>query len=254
MKAHLYDLKGQKKGEVELPHVFDTHVREDLVQKYFEVDKEMQPYGLYTEAGKRHSASGTISHKRHDWKGQYGRGISRTPRKAMSRRGTQFNWVGAEVSNTRGGRRPHGPKPSFARKKINRKEAVQAMHSAFAATAHEKYLIQRYATLKELKVRVPIVVENLEHVKTKEFIALLKNVLGPVFELAMQHKEVRAGKGKLRGRKYKSNAGLLLVTSAHEKVKLSGVDVRTTHDVAIEDLYPLGRLVMYTEKALGELK
>jgi ribosomal protein L4 len=61
MKAQLYDIKGNKKAEVELPGIFNTHVREDITQKCFEVSKEMQQYGIYVEAGKRHSASGLWS-------------------------------------------------------------------------------------------------------------------------------------------------------------------------------------------------
>lgn len=255
MKAHVYDIKGQKKGDIELPKVFDTRIREDLVQKYFETSKRMQPYGIYVEAGKRHSASGTISHKRHDWKGQYGRGMSRTPRKAMSRRGTQFNWVGAEVSNTRGGRRPHGPKVSFAVKKMNRKEAKIARDSAIAATAHEKYVIARYASIDKLPAMTPLVIESkLENIKTKDFIELLKKISATLVTIGMRQKDVRAGRGKLRGRKYKTNAGLLLVVGNNERVRLSGIELTKVSDLDISSLYPLGRIVMYTEKALEELK
>ena len=111
MKATLYDTKGTKKSDISLPEIFDTKVREDVAIKTFQSFKfmEMQPYSHAPEAGKRHSASGTISHQRHQWKGHYGKGIARVPRKTMWRRGTQFMWIGAEVASTRGGRRAHGP-------------------------------------------------------------------------------------------------------------------------------------------------
>ena len=57
---------------------------------------------------------------------------------------------------------------------------------------------------------------------------------------------------KIGGRKYKSNAGLLLVKAKDEKIKMKGIDVKSVHEISISDLYPLGRLTIYTEKALEE--
>ena len=255
MKATLYDVSGKKKGDVNLPALFETHVREDLTARFAEAAKEWQPHSTYSEAGKRHSASGTISHKRHDWKGQYGKGISRTPRKNMSRRGSQFNWVGAEVSNTRGGRVPHPPKGMRYYRKINKKEQTLALNCALAATAQSKYVQKRYSRLTNASVSAPWVIESkLDNMKFKDLKLVLKNIFGAHFDLILQHKTVRAGKGKARGRTYKSNAGLLLVISSKEKLIASGIDVVNVKDVNITDLYPLGRIVLYTEKALEELE
>ena len=254
MKATLYDVSGKKKTEITLPGMFDTHIREDLTAKFAEADKLWQPHSTYSKAGKRHSASGTISHKRHDWKGQYGKGISRTPRKNMSRRGSQFNWIGAEVSNTRGGRSIHHPVGMRYYRKINKKEQVLALNSAFAATTKPAYVQKRYATLAKANVNAPWVVESrLEKMTFKQLKVMLQTIFGEHFNLILQHKSVRAGKGKMRGRTYKSNAGLLLVISSKENVKASGLDIRYAKEVSIADLYPLGRLVLYTEKALEEL-
>ncbi len=254
MKATLYDISGKKKGDVVMPARFETHVREDLAARYAEASRVWQPHSTYSEAGKRHSASGTISHKRHDWKGQYGKGISRTPRKNMSRRGSQFNWVGAEVSNVRGGRSIHHPVGLRYYRKINKKEQVLALNSALAATTQTKYVQSRYARLNGTSVNAPWVVESkLDDMNFKQLKIMLKNIFGDMFELILQHKRVRAGRGKSRGRQYKSNAGLLLVKSSKENVRASGIDIVNTNDVEIGDLYPLGRIVLYTEKALEEL-
>lgn len=254
MKATLYDISGKKKKEIELPSLFDTSVRQDIVAKYVEADRYFQPHSLHPEAGKRHSASGTISHKRHDWKGQYGKGISRTPRKALWRRGVQFNWVGAEVSNTRGGRRPHSSQGIRRIRKMNQKEAKLAFNSAFAATAKGMYLVERYGRVTKAPASLPFVIESkIENIKSKEIFMGLKAMLGDLFELALSRKAVRAGKGKLRGRRYKMSAGLLLVTGSKESVKLSGIQVTPVSELVISDLYPLGRLTVYTEKALEEL-
>lgn len=255
MKAALYDLKGTKKGDVEMPAAFNSAIREDIVAKYVEADKTWQAYSNHPEAGKHHSAAGIISHKRHDWKGQYGKGMSRVPRKIMWRRGVQFYFVGAEVSATRGGRRAHPPKGMRRIRKINAKEMKIAFNSAYAATAQSSYIAQRYARLAQAKIPVPLVIESkLQKAKTKDIIALLKKLCGEAFAVVLKQKQTRAGIGKLRGRSYKSNAGLLLVVGKDENLALSGVDVKRVSDVSISDLYPLGRLTVYTEKALEELK
>src|SRR3989338_6070014 len=163
MKSTLYDSKGSKKSEIELPEIFSTPLRQDLVMKYAEAEKysNRHRYGSYAEAGKRHSASGTISHRRHEWKGHYGKGISRVPRKAMWRRGTQFYWVGAEVSGTRGGRKAHAPTGIKRFRKINEKELLFAMRSAFASTANKEFIQERYSTLEKSNLIFPIILDSL---------------------------------------------------------------------------------------------
>jgi large subunit ribosomal protein L4e len=253
MKATVYSLDGKKKKEIELPKIFASKIREDIVLKCLEAMKFKHPYSPAPEAGRRHSASGTISHKRHDWKGHYGRGISRTPRKTMWRRGTQFYWIGAEVSGTRGGRRAHGPEGIGKEKKINKKESEMAMNSAIASTGNEKYVLERYSTIEKLGTKLPLVVEFKENAKTKEALLGLKSILGDLGNVAVKKKAVRAGKGKLRGRKYKSNAGAIIVSGKDEKIKIKGFDVVPHDKLMISDLYPLGRVAIYTEKAIDEI-
>ena len=252
MKSPLFDFQGKKKSEIELPSVFSTKIREDIVQKYFEVNKLIQPYANYIKAGKRHSASGTISHKRHDWKGHYGRGISRAPRKTMSRRGTQFFWIGAEVSGARGGRRAHPPKGIGKEKKINQKEIKLAMDSAFAATSNKDLIIKRYSSIERIP-HSPAVIEFLPE-KTKQLKQTLESIYPETKNLIFKNKSVRAGKGSRRGRKYKSNAGILIVKSNDEKQKFKGLDIKSIDEVSISDLYPLGRITLFTKKSLENLK
>ncbi len=251
MKATLFTVSGEKKGTIDLPAVFATPVREEIAAKYFEAEKYRQPSSVSSDAGMRQNAQGQISHKRHDWKGHYGKGISRAPRKTMSRRGTQFFWVGANAPGTRGGRKAHPPRGIFAEKKINKKEVKIALNSAFAATTNIEYVKKRYATLQHIE-HVPMVIESFPQ-KTKPLVALLKKMFANNINLALKKKEVRSGKGKLRNRKYKSNAGVLIVTSTEEKVKFKGFDIKNTKEVKISDLYPLGRLTIYTQKAVTEL-
>jgi large subunit ribosomal protein L4e len=259
MKGTLYDIKGNKKGDVELPELFSTQLREDVAAKYFEADKfaHKHPYSHKPTAGRRHSASGTISHRRHEWKGHYGKGISRAPRKVMWRRGTQFFWVGAEVSGARGGRRVHGPVLAERFRKVNKKEMQLAFSTCFASTANKDKVLGRYSSLAEKKVALnfPIVIESkLDRIKAKDLLILLNKIFSEISGVVFKNKEVRAGRGKTRGRKYKSNAGLLLVKAKDEKIKFPGVEIKSTDEISIEDVYPLGRLTAYTEKSLKELE
>jgi large subunit ribosomal protein L4e len=251
MKATLYSIKGEKKSQVELPKVFETKVREDVVSKYFEADKFVQPYSAKYRAGLRQAAAGKISHKRHDWKGHYGRGISRISRKTMWRRGTQFYWVGANVPGTRGGRKAHPPLGVGREKKTNQKEIILAFNSAYAATASPVYVANRYSSVDKIN-DVPKIIESLPG-KTKDLLNLIKTLFSENLNVVLKSKKVRAGKGKTRGRKYKSNAGVLIVTAPKEAKKLKGFDVKSTDEVAISDLYPLGRITIYTQKALETL-
>jgi len=254
MKAILYEQTGEKKGDIALPIVFETRIRPDIVAKYLEAEKFaiMQPFSSSPKAGKKHSASGIISHKRHDFKGHYGRGISRIPRKIMWRRGTQFYWIGAEVSGTRGGRRSHPPKLIKRLRKINKKEITLAFNSALAATASSDLIISRYESLEKIN-DVPKIIESLPQ-KTKDFLNSLKKIFPNNIKLVLKNKKVRAGKGKARGRKYKSNAGLLLIIGKDEKAKFQGLDIKSIQDLTISDLYPLGRLALYTKKAIEDLE
>src|SRR3990172_11212558 len=125
MKTDILDINGKKTKTIELPSIFSKTVREDIIQRVLEMKKHKQPYAPYFMAGKQHSASGRIVHRRHVWRSGYGRGMSRIPRKTMSRRGSQFGWIGAEIASTRGGRRAHPPKVASMVNmvKVNKKEA-----------------------------------------------------------------------------------------------------------------------------------
>ncbi len=260
MKSKILDINGKEKGSIELPKSFSENVREDIVAKVVEAKKTRQPYAPSPVGGKQHSASGKIQHVRHVWKTMQGKGISRVPRKIMSRRGSQFNWTGAEIPNAVGGRRAHPPKiiSMINTNKINKKEMALAFISALSATANENLVARKYETLKGKKISgLPFVVEEkITKLKTKDLISSLKKVLGEVlFEVSVKKRKIRSGKGKLRGRKYKKNLGLLLVVGNKEKLKTNVIDVKNVKRLNVTDLANggVGRLTMYTEEAIREL-
>ncbi len=261
MKANIITIDGKKKGQIEIPSFFNVFVRENLVQKILEIKKVQQPYGPNPLAGNQYSASGKLKHHRKVWKSQYGRGISRIPRKIMTRKGSQFNWVGATVPNTRGGRRAHPPKvlSMINQKKINKKELKIAMKSALSATASAKWALKRYNSLKKEEIKdLPLVVESkIVSLKIKDLISSLKKILGnKLFSLSIQKKTIRRGKGKLRGRRYKNNLGLLFVIGNNEKLKTTAFDVLKVEKLGLKDLANggVGRLTIYTEKAIKDLE
>ena len=260
MKTRLLDINGKEKGSIDLPKSFSKKIREDIVAKVLESKKTGQPYAPSPVAGKQHSASGILVHRRHVWKSQYGRGMSRIPRKVMSRRGSQFNWMGAEITSAVGGKRAHPPKviSKINTRKINKKELRIAFESALSASADEKKISKRYKRLESKKIeKVPFVVESkISSLKTKNLISSIKKILGKdLFEIAIPKKSVRKGRGKLRGRKYKSGAGLLIVIGDKEKVQTKAFDVVSVKNLSVDDLSRggLGRLTLYTEQAIKDL-
>src|SRR3989344_4698047 len=256
MKTKILDRTGKEKGSVELPKSFSSRIRPDILLKVYETQKGIysQAYGAMKGAGAGYSASGISKKKRHDWKGTYGKGISRIPRKIMSRHGSSFNWIGATVSNTRGGRRPHAPrseKNPFL--KINKKELGIAFDSGFSGTVDSKYLEKKFGKKIESGF---VFSSDVLALKTKEFISLLKNVFGDSFNGVLKKKAVRSGIGKMRGRKYKSNAGLLFVVGEKEKMSRKGLDVVKVNELKISDLSPNGepgRIACYSENAIKEI-
>jgi large subunit ribosomal protein L4e len=261
MKTKIYTLDGKKGKEIVLPDFFSETVRNNLIQKIIEAKKTQQPYAPNPIAGQQYSASGKLKHHRKVWKSQYGRGMSRIPRKIMTRRGSQFHWVGATSPNTRGGRRAHPPKiiSLVGSPKINKREMKLAMKSALSATISPEWVNKRYDSLQEVKIEnLPLIVESkITKLKTKELLLTLKKILGEkLYEIAIRKKKVRNGKGKLRGRKYKSNLGLLFVIGNDEKIKTTAFDVKTVRTLGINDLAigNPGRLTIYTEKAIKDLE
>jgi large subunit ribosomal protein L4e len=261
MKTQVFDIHGKKAKEIELPKCFSQKIRDDLILKVLESRKTKQPHSPSPVAGKQASAKGKIKHRRHVWGTHYGKGISRVPRKTMWRRGSQFYWVAAEAPLARGGMRAHPPKimSMIGKNKINKKELKIAFLSALSATADEKKVKSKYASLINEKIeKLPLIVEsNIISLKTKEFLEGLKKILGEkLYSVALPKKSIRSGKGKLRGRKYKKTAGLLLVTGEKEKIKTKTVDTKNVQNLNVTDLAEgsPGRLVLYTENAIKFLQ
>jgi large subunit ribosomal protein L4e len=261
MKLKILDKDAKDVGSISLPSQFDEPVRVDLIKRAVLAIQanNRQPYGASPEAGKR--ASAYVSKRRRAYKTTYGIGQSRTPRKILSRSGTRMNWVGAFAPQTVGGRRAHPPKASkIWSQKINLVERRKAIRGALSATL-----------LPDLvKLRGHIVPDSYPFVlsddfnniaKTSELKKVLIN-LGFLSELNRANvKSVRAGKGKARGRKYKTKKSVLFVVSTSSELfksasNLLGCDVVLVSDLNAELLAPgavPGRLTLFTKSAIEKL-
>ncbi len=255
--------KNTQAGSASLPAQFSEPVRADLITRAVLSLQAAarQPYGGYGDAGMRHSAR--VSKRRKDYRGSYGHGISRVPRKVLSRRGIRMFWVGAIVAGTVGGRRAHPPKPyKDWEQKVNKTENRKAIRSALAATMDRSIVAARGHQLPEA---FPFIVDDAFEslARTRDLEAALVE-LGFAAELERAGtRHIRAGKGKMRGRKYKSPVSFLFVVSkdgtALERAasNLPGSSVVAVHRLNAELLAPgthAGRLTIYSHAALARLE
>lgn len=259
MKTTLVSLEGSKKGEVELPAVFSGEVRPDLIKRAVVASwkNRVQAYGSRPGAGNRSSA--TWDGTRRGYGHGYGWSQSRVPRLMLAggrRVGRAMN-----VPSVVGGRQAFPPK--VERKwghKINKKERRLALLSAIAACADESIVKERG---HKFAIKLPLVVEaKLDDVKTtKDLLAVLEK-LGLSEDLSRVEKKIRAGRGKMRGRKYKVGKSLLIVSAEDKGLgkaasNIPGVDFLTVDKLNVEALAPgshPGRLVLWTESAIAKLK
>lgn len=249
-------------GQVDLPQQFAEEFHPNLIARaVLSIEsKARQPSGADPDAGKIVSAK--LSRRRRNYKGAYGLGISRIPRKTMSRSGTRFNWQGALAPGTVGGRQAHPPK---AEKiwvlKINKNENRKAIRSAMAATM----------AVSIVKARGHNIPKDYPFIAASSFEALsrTKGVMDAMRKLGfdaelerVSGRTIRAGKGKLRGRRYKAKRGPLVVVSREDcslmkaARNIPGVEVASVNRLNASLLAPgtaPGRLTLFTQAAIERL-
>jgi large subunit ribosomal protein L4e len=247
-KINVYGIDGTVKEKIDLPAVFNTPYRPDIIRKSFNVlrSNKRQPYGSDPLAGAKHSVESVGK----------GRGMSRVPRLAQGN-------TAALAPCVVGGRRAHPPKVQRDwSRKMNKKERILAINSALAATAEKEIVTKRGHKFDE-KMTLPVVVEDdFEKIKkTKDAVEVLEKIgLYNDVLRATNGKHVRAGRGKTRGRRYKTPKSILVVSTKEEVEKgfgnLVGVDVIKPKNINIEYLAPggdAGRLTVFTKSALKEV-
>ena len=262
--SKLISIDGKLKGEFKLPIQFSEEYRPDIIRRAFLAlsSHKIKPDGVSDEAGKRHSSY--FSKRRDRYRTTYGYGQSRTPRKVVSRIGSRFTTKGASVPQAVGGRKAHPAKvEKVSYEKINDKERRKAIRSAIASTAIKDVVEARGHKVENIS-NFPIIVEkDIENMKkSKNVLDFLKKI-GLEKEMERtKSKKIRAGKGKMRGRKYKKKTGPLFVVSNDcELIKASknlpGVNICKVKNLNVELLAPgaeAGRLTIWSEQALKELE
>ncbi len=260
--AKIFSQEGKQIGEIDLPELFKTAFNHDTLKRAFLAEQSHNFQLKYTDpmAGKRKVAR--LTKRRRSYKTSYGRGLDRTPRKTLSKIGTNFSYAGAVAPNTVGGRQAHPPQAEkVIVKEINKKERRLAIKMGIASSADIKTVskFHKLGSISELPIILDDNVNNIK--KTKEALKLLDS-LGLTEELnRISERKIRSGKGKLRGRKYKRKLSLVFVTNEPEKIDRAfgnlNVLVRQPSSLNVADVSHSGkpgRLIIWTKSAIESLK
>ena len=249
-QVNVYSLTGEVVRKEALPTVFSTQYRPDVIKKAVVAEEanHRQPYGSKPGAGTRHSVS--------TW--GKGRGVSRVQRISGGSKG-------AESPNNVGGRRAFPPKVDRDwSMKVNRKERIMARFSALAALSNVEMVKRRGHQFDE-KVTLPVIFEDsMEKLEsTSDVVGALQSVgLEPGLKRAKESINVRPGKGKMRGRRFKDSRSLLIVVSDKaapifkSAKNLPGVEVVMPEQLNAGTLAPggaAGRLAVFSEAALKKI-
>merc|ERR1712043_101423 len=253
-QVSVYNEQGEVCGQVTLPAVFKAPIRNDLCH-FLQVlvgANSRQPYAVHKHAGHQTSAE--------SW--GTGRAVARIPR--VRGGGTHRSGQGAFGNMCRGGRM-FAPTKTWRKwhRRINQKQRRYAMCSAIAASAIPALVMARGHKIDKVP-EVPVVVSNaIESLtKTKAAVSLLQrlNAYEDV-EKCQNSKKIRAGKGKMRNRRYVMRRGPLVIYNEDHGIKqafrnLPGVELISVDRLNLLKLSPgshLGRFCIWSEGAFAKL-
>ncbi|CDR40034.1 CYFA0S04e02168g1_1 [Cyberlindnera fabianii] len=254
-QVSVYSTSGEvTSSALPLPAVFSAPIRPDIVHSVFTaVNKnKRQAYAVAENAGHQTSAE--------SW--GTGRAVARIPR--VGGGGTHRSGQAAFGNMCRSGRM-FAPTKTWRKwhVKVNHNEKRYATASAIAASAVASLVLARGHRVEQIP-EVPLVVSSeVESItKTKEAVALLKAV-GAHRDVVkvIKSKKIRAGKGKLRGRRYTERRGPLVVYSEDKGLvkafrNIPGVETANVSSLGLLQLAPgahVGRFVIWTESAFAKL-
>lgn len=243
MKATVYSVEGKVLKQIDLPPVFETSHRADLIKRAVlsEESKGYQPKGNFRLAGLLTSAR--YRGRKEDYGAIKNKGIPHLPHEVLP--GGQFGRV-KRVPHAVKGRRAHPPKPE---KKIveliNKKEHLLALASALSMSADRKRVCDRMHA--DVGVSLPIILDNHfeKLTKTKDVVKVLESL--NLLKLVE------------RAKKNGTKAPLIVVSEGSVRkaaANLPGVDVVRVSDLKVKDLAPGthgGRLTLFSESALPEI-
>merc|ERR1712100_500006 len=253
--VQVWNAEGKETSQQALPSVFTSPIRSDVVQfVHTNVNKNSrQAYAVSEKAGHQTSAE--------SW--GTGRAVARIPRVPCG--GTHRAGQAAFGNMCRGGRM-FAPTKTWRRwhRRVNLNQKRMAVCAALAASALPSLVMARGHSIDNVP-EVPLVVANdafsgME--KTKTAVALLKavNAHGDV-ERSHDSKNIRAGQGKRRNRRFTSRVGPLVVYDESGPLtrafrNLPGVELCQVSRLNLLRLAPgghLGRFIIWTEGAFKQL-
>jgi large subunit ribosomal protein L4e len=278
IEAKVLGLDGKESRTIELPTVFQTPFRYDVIHKAYVnlLSHSFQRQGRYPMAGEVVSAESRNT----------GLGIARIARA----KGEGFSRAGqaAGVAGIRQGRVAHPPESwKNIYKKINNKEKQLALCSAIAATARKDLVERRghkVSNISSFPIIVSDAIEDLS--KTKDLLNVLR-AIGMNDELKRLDfsRKRRSGTARRRGRQAHSAVSAIIVISSADSdsskndskidvndttanknrrnkniAKLSGsirgVDIKQVKELSVLDFAPGSkpiRLTIFSESAIKEL-
>lgn len=245
------------KSTVTLPYVFSAPLRADLVRTVHTnmAKNARQAMGVKYEAGYDTAAA--------SW--GTGRAVARIPR--VPGGGTHRSGQGAFGNMCRGGGM-FNPNKTWRKwhRRVNVTQKRHALAAAISATAVPALVMARGHEVSEVN-EIPLVVsDGAQGVqKTREALKMLRGLgAGDELDKSDESKKIRAGKGKMRNRRYVMRKGPLVIYSKDEGItramrNIPGVDLCCVERLNLLQLAPggtFGRFVIWTESAmkrLGEL-
>ena len=240
-------------GTAQLPAVFTAPIRSDIVQFVHTnmAKNSRQAYAVNRMSGMKYAA--------HSW--GTGRAVARIPR--VSGGGTSVSGRGAFGNMCKGGRM-FAPTKIFRRwhRKINLHQKRYAVASALAATALPALLMGRGHKVENI-AEVPLVVEDgiQKFEKTKDAVNFLTAIKAiDDINRVNDSKSIRAGRGKIRNRRYTHRRGPMLVLPDSKGTQafrnIFGLDIANVTALNLLHLAPgghLGRFLIWTQSAFNQL-
>jgi len=248
--AKIFNLTGKNVGKIELPTIFATPLRPDIIKRAVLSiqSNRIQPQGRDPMAGKKTTAESRGT----------GGGTARIPRMKTPSAKAAF------APGTVKGRAGHPPtSEKIIVKRIPKKEKRLALLSAIAATASKELVTSRGHSIIDVPEIPLIVTDDLQELKkTKEVEETLirLGILSDIYRVR-ESRKIRAGKGKLRGRRIKQAVGPLMVVAENKGImkaaeNIPGINVVTVNALNTELLAPgthPGRLTVWTNGAIMKL-
>ncbi|EGX53034.1 hypothetical protein TWF173_009587 [Orbilia oligospora] len=257
-QIQVFSVEGKADAELPLPDVFKSPIRSDIVQTVHAgmAKNKRQAYAVSVKAGHQTSAE--------SW--GTGRAVARIPR--VSGGGTHRAGQAAFGNMCRSGRM-FAPTKVWRRwhVKINLNQKRFATASAIAASASQPLVLSRGHRISTTP-SIPLVVSSSSFpdlAKTRAAVALLKAV-GAYTDVVKvtKSKKLRAGKGKLRGRRHRQRRGPLVIYDPATDGKvlskafrnIPGVETCPVTALNLLQLAPgghLGRFVIWSSDAFKAL-